>query len=298
MNAQPVGWSDVPFVLAVCETGSLSGAARKLSVNHSTVFRRIEAVEERLGVSLFERMSQGYAMTAAGEYFFREALTMQATMERIQRELDGEDPRLEGPLAVTTTDSLLHHLTPVFLAFQERYPDVELQILSGTRPLDLMQRDADIALRPTVHPPEHWIGRNLIPIAYATYAHRDYVRATKKTPGYRRWIRLVDELNHSPMNKITARYRTKESPVTVSSSLMGMFDLVCAGFGVAALPRYLGENHPKLVTLRKAEDEFNSALWILARPGLRRSAKVRAFYEFSTQMIRDETSGLFAQGRR
>ncbi len=173
MDAQTLDWSDIPFVLAVCETGSLSGAARKLGVNHSTVFRRIEGVESKLGVTLFERLSHGYVMTTAGEHFFQHGLALNEGMIRIQRELGGQDLRLRGELTVTSTDSLLRRLTPVFIAFQRQYPDVELRLLSDVRPLDLMKRDADIALRPTRHPPEHWVGRNLLSVAYAAYARSD-----------------------------------------------------------------------------------------------------------------------------
>lgn len=294
MNAQMLDWSDIPFVLAVCDTGSLSGAARKLGVNHSTVFRRIGAAEEKLGVTLFERLTHGYVMTAAGEHFFQQGRELEEGMLRIQRELGGQDLRLEGSLTVTTTDSLLHRLSPVFMKFQQQYPDVELQLLSGTRPLDLMQRDADIALRPTVHPPQHWIGRNLLPIAYAVYAHSDYAKNLEGLlPEQHRWIRLIDDLNRSPMNLIAARHKADGAPATITSSLMGMFDLVRAGLGIAALPCYMGENSDELVRLEEPEVEFNTDLWVLAHPDIRRSAKVHAFFEFATEKIRETGADFF-----
>ncbi|MEO1025822.1 MAG: LysR family transcriptional regulator [Pseudomonadota bacterium] len=100
----------MPYLLSVCEAGSLAGAARMLGVNHSTVFRRIEAVEARLGVRLFERLARGYVMTPAGERFYERAIVLCGGMDEIERDLGGRDLRLEGPLTVTTTDSLLHCL--------------------------------------------------------------------------------------------------------------------------------------------------------------------------------------------
>lgn len=298
MNAQMIDWNDIPFVLAVCQTGSLSGAARTLGVNHSTVFRRIEGVEEKLGVTLFERLSHGYVMTPAGEHFFRHGLVLEEGVIRIQRELSGQDLRLEGTLTITTTDSLLYRLAPVFLEFQHQYPDVEMRVLSGTRSLDLMQRDADIALRPTRHPPENWIGRNLLPISYTSYTHSDYFKTLKNLPPERyRWIRLIDDLNQSPMNQITAKQKEDDAPVTVASALMGVFDLVRAGLGIAVLPCYMGENRPELVRLHEPEKEFNSDLWILAHPDIRRSAKVHAFFEFATEKIRGSCSDFFETKR-
>ncbi|MFD1158779.1 LysR family transcriptional regulator [Roseovarius aestuarii] len=293
MNAQKLDWSDVPFVLAVCESGSLSGAARQLGVNHSTVFRRIEGVETRLGVTLFERLSHGYVMTAAGEHFFRNGLQLRDGMNSIERELGGQDLRLEGALTVTTTDSLLHCLAPVFKDFQRKYPDIELRLLSGTRPLDLMQRDADIALRPTSAPPEHWIGRNLSKLAYAAYAQKDYLHIVQDRPtSEHRWIRLNDSLNQSPMSQITLLHKTEGAPVTISSSLMGVFELVRGGLGIGALPCYLGEAYADLVRVHDPEETFDSNLWMLAHPDIRRSARVHAFFEFATVRIREVLSGI------
>ena len=74
MNAQAENWDDLRVFLAVAKAGSLSGAARSLGVNHSTVFRRIGAFEEALGVRLFERVPSGYLLTPAGEEMREAAL--------------------------------------------------------------------------------------------------------------------------------------------------------------------------------------------------------------------------------
>jgi DNA-binding transcriptional LysR family regulator len=295
MNAQTMDWGDIPFVLAVCETGTLSGAARKLGVNHSTVFRRIESVEKKLGVTLFERMSHGYVMTTAGEHFFQHGRVLNEGVTRIQLELGGLDLRLEGTLAITTTDSLLYRLAPIFVAFQETYPDVELQLLTDTRHLDLMQREADIAVRPTRNPPEHWIGRNLMSIPYATYVHLDYVRKLRSLPDDKQnWIRIDDHIDLSPMSQITLQRMANDATVTITNSVMGMFDLVRSGGGMAVLPCYMGETSPELVRLDEPDVKYNTDLWILAHPEIRRSARVHAFFEFATQKIR--SSGLDIYG--
>ncbi|WP_052262014.1 LysR family transcriptional regulator [Leisingera sp. ANG-M1] len=287
MNAQTLDWSDIPFVLAVCEAGSLSGAARQLGVNHSTVFRRIEGVEARLGVRLFERLSHGYVMTAAGEHFYRSGLQLRDGMNGIQRELGGQDLRLEGVLTVTTTDSLLYTLSPVFVAFQNRFPDVELRLLSGTRPLDLMQRDADIALRPTRNPPEHWIGRNLAQLSFAAYAHKDFLETCLDLPeAEKRWIRMNDSANQSAMSQMTTELKPTMAPVTLTNTLMGVFELVRAGLGIAVLPGYLGETCPELIRVHEPQEKYNSSLWMLAHPDIRRSARVHAFFEFAAAEFR------------
>ena len=290
---QKIDWSDIPFLLAVCEAGSLAGAARMMSVNHSTVFRRIEGVEARLGVRLFERHSHGYVMTPAGELFYSRAIVLCQGMNQIQLELGGKDLRLEGVLTVTTTDSLLHSLSPVFLRFQEAHPDVELRFLSDSQSLDLTRRDADIALRPTLNPPDHWVGRKLAKITCATYASKAYWEAgNAQDPSSMRWIMLDDDLDQSPMSKITVMKKASLARTTVISTVMGVLDGVRAGLGVAVLPSYLGDRKPDLVRIDEPDPSIVWDLWLLAHPDVRRSARVHAFFEFASQHISNETLNL------
>jgi len=81
-----------------------------------------------------------------------------------------------------------------------------------------------------------------------------------------------------------------DAPVTVANTVMGMFDLVCTGVGLAVLPCYMGENNPELVRLHEPDPKLNTALWMLAHPEIHRSARVHAFFEFVTPRIR--SSGL------
>ena len=294
MNAQILNWDDIPFVLAVCEAGSLSEAARNLGVNHSTVYRRIDGVESKLGVRLFERLSHGYVMTTAGEHFLSEASQLRDGVHRIEREIGGQDLRLEGSLSVTTTDSLLYTLRPVFIAFQQQYTDVELKLISDSRSLDLMQRDADIALRPTLQPPVHWVGRQLFPIQCAVYAHELYWEQHGRPPNERhRWVRLDPELDRSPMSKLMMAQKSDDSPTTVVNTMMGVFDIVRAGLGIAAMPCYLGEVCSDLVRISEPREEYGSAVWVLSHPDVRRSARVHAFFEFVSRKTQQILPGLF-----
>ncbi len=281
--AQKLEWSDIPFILAVCNAGSLAGAARVLGVNHSTVFRRVENVEAKLGVRLFERRSHGYVMTAAGEVFFKHARALNDGMHEIELELSGQDLRLAGDLVVTTTNSLLHCLSPVFAAFQKAHPAVEMRILTDPRALDLMQREADIALRPTKSPPDRWVGRKLCPVSFATYARTGYVGDPMH------WIVLNSDYDQSAMNQITRRVKAAEATVTVANTMMGVFDLVRAGLGVAAMPSYLGEKCPDFSRVHDPDPADTWDLWVLAHPDVRRSARVHAFFGFAAAHITKET---------
>ena len=126
-------------------------------------------------------------------------------------------------------------------------------------------------------------------LAYTTYAQKDYVDAVRGRPTKEhRWVRLNDSLNQSPMSQITALRKPEDAPITVSNTMMGVFDLVREGLGFGALPCYLGETCPELVQIHEPEEKFSSNLWLLAHPDIHRSARVHAFFEFATSKIRED----------
>ncbi|MEM9605693.1 MAG: LysR family transcriptional regulator [Pseudomonadota bacterium] len=228
-------------------------------------------------------------MTAAGEWFHRRAGHLCEGMNAIETTLSGQDLRLEGKLTVTTTDSLLHCLTPVAHAFQVRHPDVTLRLLSDAQPLDLAQRDADIALRPTREPPPLWVGRKLHALPCAVYAHQDYWSiVSADAPATQRWILLDDDLHRAPMSQLAQAVKPAEAPSTVINTVMGVYDMVSAGLGLAALPCYLGDRNPALVAVHPGDSRYTWDLWLLAHPDVRRSARVHAFFDFAATAITAE----------
>ena len=129
MNEQMIRWDDLQIVLAIAESGSLSGAGRQLGLSHATVFRRLNDMEERLGVSLFLRTARGYTPTPAGEDVASTARRVQAEVLGTERRIAGRDMKLSGTLRITTTDTLFYGLlSPLFADFRERHPDIQLEV--------------------------------------------------------------------------------------------------------------------------------------------------------------------------
>ena len=116
-------WNDFNFFLTVAMQGSLSKAAEKLGVNHSTVFRRINALEDKMGVRLFERLKKGYQLTQAGAEVLESAKSMEEHAHAIQRKLIGKDIQLSGTLKISTTDTIGYYWLPPYVrTFQIQVP--------------------------------------------------------------------------------------------------------------------------------------------------------------------------------
>ena len=141
-------WNDLQLILGVGRAGSLAGAARLLSMNHSTVFRRLNSIEKTLGVRLFERFPTGYVLTEAGESAMRSAEIVEDEMHHLARELVGKDLRLQGKIRVTAPEGLSQKILGPHLAkFCQLHPDIQIDLAAMSGEVQLSRREADLALR-------------------------------------------------------------------------------------------------------------------------------------------------------
>ena len=277
-----LAWDDLLFVLNVGRTGSLSGAARTLGVNHSTVFRRIGAIEEQLGVRLFDRRRDGYAPTAAGEAVIELAAKLDENVLALERKLAGEDLRPSGTVRVTTTDTMIGTVTPLCGAFRRAYPEICVELVTGNQFLNLSRRDADVALRPSLQPPETLHGRRLASIAFSIYGSRTYLAATGGPDLDRahEWIGLDDTLSHLTAHRWMKERVEPERIGFKASSFVAVEEAARAGMGITLLPCYMGDSSPELSRLCPPIAELATDFWLLVHEDLRRTARVRAFIDF------------------
>jgi DNA-binding transcriptional LysR family regulator len=285
MADAPLAWDDFRLVRAVAEAKGLAGAADALKVNHSTVFRRLGQLEERLGVKLFERHRTGYALTAAGEEMAAMAARMDEDVASFARKLAGRAISPAGELRVTTNDTLLVHLlTPIFALFCASCPEVRLDVVLSNQALNLSKRDADVAIRATDHPPETLVGRRAATIAWALYGRA----ADFPLPGGpdlaglydRPWVALGDNFGGAKAARFVRERVAAERIVYKVNTVLGLTEAVEAGVGVGPLPCFIADARPALKRLSPPNPDFATGLWLLTHPDLRHSARVRVFLDF------------------
>lgn len=289
--ASRLDWDDLRYVLAVARAGSLSGAARALSVMHSTMLRRIDAVEDKLQVRLFERMRNGYVPTEAGEALCRVAEQCEPLVAEAERQIVGGDTRLTGNLHVTTGLVVAQYLLPRPLAeFCATHPDIEVEIQGARERLDLSRREADIAIRMSAEVPDYLVGRKLGEIDLRVYAWHDapYLPPTSRKPKLRPVEALVNELpwicfERGARERVYDRWMHAHVPQSSVAVRVDHFPsalaLMRAGIGVALMPEFMAREVEGLVPLSAPIPELRSPLWILTHPDLRNSARVRAFMQ-------------------
>jgi DNA-binding transcriptional LysR family regulator len=279
-----ISWDDFRLVRAIAETGSLSGAGDLLGLNHSTVFRRLNALEQDAGARIFERARTGYAATPAGEEMVTIANRMFEEITDFERKVAGQDLKPSGELRVTTNDSLVAHLlTPLFGAFARNYPDIVLDVVIDNRALNLSKRDADVAIRATSEPPETLVGRRIAAICWSVYGKppvADAPVATLSNLADKPWIGFGDALAGIGAARWMSRNLPSAKVIYRLNTVLGLSQAVEAGLGVGLLPCFIGDRTPGIQRLLPEAMEFEASLWLLTHPDLRNAARVRTFLDF------------------
>ncbi|MBW0147154.1 LysR family transcriptional regulator [Marinobacter arenosus] len=281
MDEQRIRWDDLQIVWAIAESGSLSGAGRRLGISHATVFRRLTDMEARLGVTLFERSRTGYTPSLAGEDLAAVAQRVEADIVGAERRLAGKDLKLSGTIRVTTTDTLFTGvLAPLFAEFRANYPEISLEVVISNQVHSLSKREADVAIRPTQNPPETLVGRRVGSIEQAVYGCREHWKsATTPLTDLPRhaWVGPDKHMGNSALEAWMGRQGLDERCQYRLDSMLGMQTAIEHGPALAVLPCYLGDNTPNLRRLTDPLPELATPLWILTHPDLRRVSRIRAF---------------------
>lgn len=290
-------WDHLRYVLALSRNGTLSAAADELDVTHTTVARRIAAIETTLATRVFERIGGRYVPTAAGEQVARVAADMEEALHALDRGIAGRDQQLHGRVRLATTDILALWMQQDLTSFSRRYPEVDLELLTSDAFHSLDRREADVALRATNTPPDHLVGRRLGRIEYAVYANHELLashgtRVLSDLP----WLGIVERMGA----RLTAQRRESVAPgarvVCRIDGGVAALSAVRGGMCVGFLPCLVADPFPELVRLRPVEEDFGLDLWVLTHPDLRGTARVRALMQHLGECVgarRHELEGVF-----
>ncbi|MEQ9507244.1 MAG: LysR family transcriptional regulator [Hyphomonas sp.] len=268
-------WDDARLFLAVARAGSFSAAAKRLGVQHSTVSRRIHALEKDLATPLVERSATGYVLTEAGE-------ELRNTATRIERELlsfeaasSGQNDDPSGELRVTAIANMASSiLMPLFARFSVAHPNIDLHLEVTNDSVRLAERDADVALRQTNTPDDTLIGTRLTTVASAVYGSVDYCAALASGKATEKWIG-VDCCEYHRTWTREARPQLDHSFCVDDTSLTAA--ALKEGLGVGYLPCFMGDSDPALVRFREPEQQHELGLWLLYHRDLRSTKRVILF---------------------
>ena len=278
-----LGLADLELVLALVRGRSLGGAAQRLKVDASTVFRSIKRLEKELGEMLFERGRQGYLPSELALELAAHAERIEAQLQQAREAACKSSAEPAGTLRATTTDTVLHSLLlPVLWRFAAAHPQIELELVTTNALADLSRRDADVAIRATRKPPEHLVGSRLGALQAAVFASRAYLE--RRTAPLRLeeadWIALDESLPDHPSTRWRSRHYPKISPRIRCNSVMSVAGAVVHGLGVGVVPLFILRDQPQVEIVAGPLEELETDLWILAHPDVRHLQRVKLLFDF------------------
>jgi len=277
-------WDDLRILLAIGREASLTGAARRLGVNETTVGRRLARAEQHLGARLFERTGGRLLPTGAGDRVLEAAERMELAMQAATSAVAGTDALVAGLVRVTTVPLLAHHLLlPALPALLSAHPGLRVELVAESRNLSLTRRDADIALRlarPTSD--SRAIARRIGGLDYAVYGPA--LTAAADLP----WVGYGEEMADLPQarwiaERVAAQSGTARAaglaPVTVNDG-EGILQAVRNGLGRSLLPMAIADLIPGLARLDTGPPVLTRELWLLVHPELRDLTRVRVVLDW------------------
>lgn len=304
MSSADFDWSDLRFFLAVARAGKLTLAARQLGVEHSTVGRRIAALELTLGAKLFDRQPSGYVLTAHGDHLLASAEAMETLASAAQQEIGGADFGVSGTVRIGAPDGFgTYFLAPRMGRLAAQHPALEIQFLAMPRVFNLTKREADIAISLSRPKQGRLHARKLTDYRLRLYASRDYLKAhgpieNRAALLRHTFISYVDELLYAPELDYAPLVTKDLRPRVKSSSLVAQFMAVRAGAGIAVLPRFMADSDPGLAPILPEEVELTRTFWLITHADTRLLARVRVAADFIAREAQEARSLFLPSGER
>lgn len=298
--ADQINWEDFRFALVIAQCGTFVKASEVLGVHHTTVARRLERLEKQLTTPLFYRHTRGVELTVAGQEMLRVLSRVQEELQNLGVRLHGYETTLSGTLRITTLPAILDLLSAHLYTFQERYPQIDFEIILEERGLSLSQGEADIALRAgSIGPEEMVIPIPLADIPFALYGAKAYFKGCPvpetladfkrhkyvmltQAPKSFKWLQWLEACVPAPHIGIKLNHP------------QGIHAAVKAGFGLGFLSCIEADSDDSLQRAWPFQETWQSPLWLLVHRDRYRASKIQAFIQFAKAVIGPALSAHFA----
>lgn len=284
-------WNDLRYFLELARTKSHMIAGKRLRVDHTTVRRRITALETRLHARLFTTREHLYELTSEGEQMLGYAEAIEALAVQAADSITDTDRQVSGTVRIGAPDGFgAFFLAPRIKELLAARPALKIELVATPRIFNLSKREADIAI--ALSPPDQnrQIVRKLTDTRLSLYATREYIearplRALSEIVDHT-LITYIPELLYAPELDYAALLGADVGSTFETTSIFAQRNAALAGVGVAILPHYLTASEPRLVKVLPDEFMLERQFWLIAHPDTVSLARVRLVIDFVVEQVR------------
>jgi DNA-binding transcriptional LysR family regulator len=283
-SSDSLRWDDVRYFLELARQGSLTAAARILAVEHSTVARRVTALETRIGLRLFDRLPKSWNLTQEGEELLQHARRIEDEAHAFSRASLGVSA-LRGVVRLSAPPVFASHfLVPRLAKMRQRWPGITIEIIGEAREANLYRREADLALRMSRPTEPGLAARPMAQIGYALYTTQEWLDRSQEEWEYIGY----EEGRDTPQQQWLERHAAGRPFAFRSNDLAALYQACRAGLGIAALPHFLARDDRALVQIPNDGSVVGRSLWMVVHPDVRKSARVRAVSDAIIEVLEVE----------
>lgn len=285
-----VDWNHLRYFLVLARAKTLTNAARIMDVEHSTVARRIQALESTLGTILFKRVSTGYELTLEG----KNLLARVELMEQAFIQIEMPNTPVQGHVRIGAPEGFgTAVLTEILAEFSILHPMLSIDLIPVPKMLKLSHREADIVIsieRPKSGP---YIITRLTDYSLMIYASQHYLKQHSRIQGLEdltqhRFVNYIDDLIYSSGLYCLERLPLNLNASFRSSSILAQQIAVSAGAGLAILPKFLAHDKTELEQVLREQVMFKHTFWMLTFTDLQNEPRIRQVWDFIRQKIEEK----------
>lgn len=284
-------WDDYRFFLAVAEAGSLSAAAQSTGTSQPTIGRRVSDLEKRLDARLFDRGPSGYRLTELGQEVHARVKTIEKEARWIEHKVSYTDKAPEGRVVLTTTEAVGYFcLAPLLGEFYAEQPDIDIDLIVAYPAINLMEGEADIALRVGNPKQPQLVGRRLATVHFGLFASTSYLSqrpAPRKVEDltYHNIIESARQMSDFPQSTWLRRHGERARVAFSCDNIMVQLSALEAGLGIVALPLYMLSGNKAVRRVLTHQVKLTQDLWMLTHKDLKKVPRVRAVLDFLAKRL-------------
>lgn len=290
-----MNWDDIKIFLEVARAERLSTAAKRLTMDASTVSRRLHKLEESIATKLFDRTQEGHVLTADGKMLLRSACKMEQDAQHAMASIHNNNEENCGLVRIGVTEALGNiFVSPNLLPLQQKHPKIDVHLLPFSRDVKISRNEADIAIAVERPKSTSMIVSKLCDYKLQLYVHQVYL---DKYPqgidleklAQHKWVTYVDNLlftdQLSYLKELDHYLGSGLKPSFSSTSIISQYFAIKSGLGIGVLPCFLAEQDKSLIKLHSKEISISRTFWLVTHPESKRLPHVNTVWQYLKKLV-------------